>query len=257
MALKMKIRILYQDGDLTVIDKPAGVTVNRADTVGEGTVQDWAEKKILNDKYRILNEKINSVKKDNSVFSIQYSVFHSRSGIVHRLDKETSGCLIIAKTPAAFAELQRQFKDREVKKEYLALVHGKVEPSSGAIRVPLSRSRLDRQKFTVSSGGRMAETSYEVISYYSLLLTPYSLLRLFPKTGRTHQIRVHLKYFGHPIVADAKYGGKRAAADRPWCPRMFLHAAKITFIHPLSGKSLSIEAPLPADLCKVSDTLHF
>lgn len=232
----MGIKILFEDDQLMVIDKPAGITVNRADTVGERTVQDWIDKR----------KKLNT---SPFTFYLLPSSFIARSGIVHRLDKETSGCLIIAKIPEAFAELQRQFKSREVKKEYLALVHGRVEPKQGTIRVPLSRSRFDRQKFAVSASGRPAETSYQVIR--ALSNSSFSLLRLFPLTGRTHQIRVHLKYFGHPIVADEKYGGKRAVEDRKWCPRLFLHAAKITFAHPLSGKLLSIEAPHPLDLAKL------
>ena len=230
----MDIKILFEDNQLMVIDKPAGVTVNRADTVGEKTVQDWAEEKMTNDELRMTND---------------HSTFLFRSGIVHRLDKETSGCLIIAKTEAAFIELQRQFKAREVKKEYLALVHGRVEPKQGTIRVPLARSRLDRQKFAVSPEGKQAETSYTVHSVFSIQNSEFSLLRLFPKTGRTHQIRVHLKYFGHPIVADEKYAGeKRAKLDRTWCPRLFLHAAKITFFHPLTKKELTVESALPEDL---------
>jgi 23S rRNA pseudouridine1911/1915/1917 synthase len=245
MTPNMKIKILYQDEDLMVIGKPAGVTVNRADTVGEKTIQDWAEKRILNTEYRIQNKKY---RMDHSEFSIQNSVFYARSGIVHRLDKETSGCLIIAKTPQAFADLQRQFKHREVNKEYLALVHGQVEPALGAIRVPLSRSRFDRQKFAVSPGGRISETSYQVVSLLTIHNSLFTLLKLFPTTGRTHQIRVHLKYFGHPIVADAKYAGKRAAADRSWCPRLFLHAAKIIFFHPTNKHVTTVVAPLPEDL---------
>ena len=230
----MDIKILFEDNQLMVIDKPAGVTVNRADTVGEKTVQDWAEEKMTNDELRMTND---------------HSTFLFRSGIVHRLDKETSGCLIIAKTEAAFIELQRQFKAREVKKEYLALVHGRVEPKQGTIRVPLARSRLDRQKFAVSPEGKQPETSYTVHSVFSIQNSEFSLLRLFPKTGRTHQIRVHLKYFGHPIVADEKYAGeKRAKLDRTWCPRLFLHAAKITFFHPLTKKELTVESALPEDL---------
>ena len=240
----MDIKILFEDNQLMVIDKPAGMTVNRADTVGEKTVQDWAEEKMTNDELRMTND---------------HSTFLFRSGIVHRLDKETSGCLIIAKTEAAFIELQRQFKAREVKKEYLALVHGRVEPKQGTIRVPLARSRLDRQKFAVSPGGRIAETSYEVLQIFkgpalprqgrALSSSNFTLLRLFPTTGRTHQIRVHLKYFGHPIVADEKYGGeKRAKLDKTWCPRLVLHAAKITFFHPITKREITIEAELPKKL---------
>jgi len=255
----MDIKILFEDNQLMVIDKPAGVTVNRADTVGEKTVQDWAERRILNTEYRIPNKIGLSSPSNHSEFSIQYSVFLQRSGIVHRLDKETSGCLLIAKTEAAFTELQRQFKHREIKKEYLALVHGQVEPQQGTIRVPLSRSRLDRQKFTVVPGGRPAETCYEVVQVFKGLALPrqgqalssynFTLLHLFPKTGRTHQIRVHLKYFGHPIVADAKYAGeKRAKQDKTRCPRLFLHAAKISFTHPTNKTQVMVESSLPEDL---------
>ena len=149
----MDIPILFEDAYIIVVDKPAGVVVNRSDTSGEETVQDWAEKRL-------------------TAHSTQLTVngglaFSSRSGIVHRLDKETSGCLIIAKTPEAFVELQRQFVAREVQKEYLALVHGKVEPKEGTINVPLARSRYDRQKFAVMAGGRMAETKYQVESLLS------------------------------------------------------------------------------------------
>jgi len=242
----MDIKILFEDNQLMVIDKPAGVTVNRADTVGERTIQDWIEGRRTKDEGR---RKYGSASSRPSAFSLQPSAFVLRSGIVHRLDKETSGCLIIAKTEAAFIELQRQFKAREVKKEYLALVHGRVEPKQGTIRVPLARSRLDRQKFAVSPEGKQAETSYTVHSVFSIQNSEFSLLRLFPKTGRTHQIRVHLKYFGHPIVADEKYAGeKRAKLDRTWCPRLFLHAAKITFFHPLTKKELTVESALPEDL---------
>ena len=257
----MDIPILFEDAYIIVVDKPAGVVVNRSDTSGEETVQDWAEKRLTAHSTRLTA---------NGGLA-----FSSRSGIVHRLDKETSGCLIIAKTPEAFVELQRQFVAREVQKEYLALVHGKVEPKEGTINVPLARSRYDRQKFAVMAGGRMAETKYQVESLLSFSpahsrpegaalrrqharerQTPtadsYTLLNLFPKTGRTHQIRVHLKYFGYPIVADETYAGAdRAREDRTWCPRMFLHAAKISFTHPTNKRRITVESPLPEDLQKV------
>ncbi len=244
----MKIEILFQDDYLMVINKPSGMVVNRVETEKGETVQDWAEKRITNDELRMTN--------DNSTFNIQHSTFSSRFGIVHRLDKETSGCLIIAKTPEAFTELQRQFKAREVKKEYLALVHGVVEPKEGTIKVPIARSHHDRDKFAVTVGGRISETEYQVLQVFKGLarqlagqaLFDLSLLRVFPLTGRTHQIRVHFKYFGHPLVSDEKYGGKKAEDDRKWCPRIFLHAAKITFIHPAKKIPLTVESPLPEDL---------
>ena len=136
-----------------------------------------------------------------------------------------------------------------MRKEYLALAHGKVEPEEGTINVPLGRSRFDRQKFAVTPGGRISETSYQIASRLTNNGLRFTLLRLFPKTGRTHQIRVHLKYFGHPIVADEKYGGeKRAKLDKTWCPRLVLHAAKITFFHPITKREITIEAELPKKL---------
>ena len=282
----MDIKILFEDEYLMVIDKPPGVVVNRVETMEAKTVQDWAEEKIPNTEYRIPNQKTFNLL-HNSEFSIQNSVFVERSGIVHRLDKETSGCLIIAKTPEAFTELQRQFKERKVKKKYLALVHGLVEPKEGTIKVPLVRSHHDRDRFTVSAGGRVSETNYEVEKQFSVLgsrlsvlsqavvglpvletdqlktdkpgtesgkpitdnrIEYFSLLSIYPKTGRTHQIRVHFKYFGHPLVSDEKYGGKRAPEDRKWCPRIFLHAAKIEFCHPVKKNKVSVACDLPADL---------
>jgi 23S rRNA pseudouridine1911/1915/1917 synthase len=230
----MNIPILYEDDNLMVVNKPAGVVVNRVETEKGETVQDWLEN---NFQFLIFN-------------------FQSlRSGIVHRLDKETSGCLIIAKTEEAFVDLQRQFRERLVKKEYLALVHGKVEPKEGTIKVPIARSHHDRDKFTVIAGGRISETSYEVVSQFATSNLQFSLLRVFPKTGRTHQIRVHFKYFGHPLVSDEKYAGNIAIEDRKWCPRIFLHAVKIEFYHPVTKDKISIEADLPDDLSGVIENL--
>ncbi len=237
-----------------VVNKPTGVVVNRVETEKGETVEEWAEKIILNTEYRIPNKK--TTFSLNSEFSIQNSVFIARSGIVHRLDKETSGCLIIAKTEEVFVDLQRQFRKRLVKKEYLALVHGKVEPKEGTVKVPIARSRHDRDKFTVVVGGRISETGYEVLrTFKGQALSELSLLRVFPKTGRTHQIRVHFKYFGHSLVSDEKYGGSIAADDRKWCPRIFLHAAKIEFLHPVSKDKISIETDLPSDLERLLENL--
>lgn len=227
-----------------MIDKPSGMVVNRSETTeGERTVQEWAESKLgLKDEGR-------RTKDFSSALGLQPSAFLSRAGIVHRLDKETSGCLVIAKTPDAFGALQRQFKDRTVEKEYLALVHGFVTPQEGIIRVPLARSRGNRLRFTVSAHGRIAETAYRVDRHYQRAGRPYALLMLAPKTGRTHQIRVHLRYIGHPIVADKTYGGeKRSSEDHIWCPRMFLHAGNISFIHPVKKTRVSVRSPIPLDL---------
>lgn len=215
-------KIVFEDDYLLVLDKPAGMVVNRARTVKEKTLQDWLEK---NFKFQISNDKF------------------YRSGIVHRLDKETSGLILVAKTKRAFENLQKQFKERKVKKKYLALVYGKLEPKEGEIVLPISRARRNREKFGVFPEGKKARTKYRVLSIKGKGKGEfYSLLELQPSTGRTHQIRVHLSFLGHPIVADLKYGGKRAKRDRLSCPRMFLHACYLGF------DRRSFTSPLPFEL---------
>lgn len=206
--VRLEPQIIFEDDFLFVIDKPAGLIVDREKTV---------------------------------------------RGAVHRLDKETSGLLVIAKTAEALENLQTQFKERRVGKNYLALVHGQVTPKEGVIRAAIARSPFDRKKFGIFLGGREAETKYKVISNWSLVIgskkEEFTLLELEPKTGRTHQIRVHLKHLGHPIVADTKYAGrKRARQDRQWCSRQFLHASYLAFNHPKTGKKLKFSSKLPLDL---------
>lgn len=225
-------KVIYEDEVMLVVDKPAGMVVNRAETVKEETVQDWVEEKL-------------------------HPRGVPRSGIVHRLDKDTSGVLVIGKTASACELLKRQFKDRRVTKGYLALVHGRVEPRAGDIAVPVGRSRRDRHKFAVKIDGRPAETGYEVDSYWQDKDgLNYTLLRLQPKTGRTHQLRVHLAYLGHPLVADDRYGGeKQARRDRQWCPRQWLHAGGLKLTHPQGG-ARQWESPLPRDLAGALRKLH-
>ncbi len=234
-------KIIYEDKELLVIDKPSGMIVNKADTSkAEFTLQDWIETKMTNDKFQISNE----------------SEFDKRSGIVHRLDKDTSGILIVAKTEESFVNIQNQFKNREVQKKYLALVHGIVEPKSGTINIPIERNPFNRKRFGVFLGGREAVTEYKTI--YNLQCTinkkkeTFTLLEVFPHTGRTHQIRVHLTHLGHPIVSDILYAGrKNIKADLKFCPRMFLHAERIKFRHPKSAKQLEFSVKLPEELEKV------
>jgi 23S rRNA pseudouridine1911/1915/1917 synthase len=222
-------KILFEDEELLAISKPAGMTVNRAETTrGEETVQDWL--------------------KNNFNFPLA-SLSNLRNGIVHRLDKETSGILLIAKTSRAFEDLQRQFKERKIKKKYLALAHGKVEPLQGIIQASISRSPFDRKKFGVFLGGREAKTNYEVKKYYHLNDGNYSFLDLAPTTGRTHQIRVHLKFIGHPIVTDKKYVGRKTLRkDLAWCPRLFLHATFLSFTQPKNHQKITLNSELPSDL---------
>jgi len=222
-------KIVYEDESLLVLDKPAGVVVNRAKSVRGKTVQDWLEKYL----------------------KIRGWGIGGRAGIVHRLDKETSGILVVAKTEEAFKNLQAQFKARKVKKGYTALVHGRVEPEQGLVSAPVGRLPWRRERFGVLPGGRKAETEYKVSSYYQKESQDFSLLAVTPKTGRTHQIRIHLKYLRHPIVADEFYTGRKTArADRTWCPRLFLHAGTISFNHPKTQRRITLDSSLPQDLKK-------
>jgi 23S rRNA pseudouridine1911/1915/1917 synthase len=227
---------IFEDASILIIDKPSGWVVNDATTTkNQPTIQSWLRTK---------NYPLSQVRE-------------KRSGIVHRLDKETSGILIIAKTTKAFENLQQDFKKRNISKKYLALVHGKVMPEKGSIKVPVARLPWNRERFGVLPGGRPSETSYRVDSYYQKGNNLYSLLNLQPKTGRTHQIRIHLKHLGHPVVSDPFYAGRKTArTDRAWCPRLFLHASQISFTHPSSEKKVNFQAPLPPDLEQALSTLQ-
>ena len=209
------------------------------------TVQDWARPKIKG---------IENVSGDEST-----SDFYKRAGIVHRIDKETSGILLIAKTEDAFISLQQQFKERTVKKTYLALAHGKLVPPQGEIRVPVGRLPWNRRQFGIVAGGREALTEYTVRAYYRSTDKRKELLsfvELNPLTGRTHQIRVHLQYLGHPIYSDFLYAGRKTQReDRKMLSRVFLHAARISFMHPRNQKAVTYEAALPEELQRVMDQL--
>lgn len=236
----MEPKILYEDKEILVISKPSGMVVNNAQSVVGETVEDWVEKRV---------PRVAQVSRV------------PRAGIVHRLDKETSGVLLIAKTPEAFQELQKQFKDREVEKTYVALVHGAVAPLEGVIKAPLGRLPWNRERFGVLPGGREAETKYKVVRSMEYVVKgkkeEFSLVEFYPKTGRTHQIRVHAKSIGHPVVSDTFYAGRKTARnDRKWCPRLFLHASKISFKHPSTGERITVEAPMDEKLATVLKKLQ-
>jgi 23S rRNA pseudouridine1911/1915/1917 synthase len=243
------ISVLYEDQDLMVVDKPSGITVNRSDTTSsEETIQDWAENRIQQSDSPVLGLE---EKDDEEIEEGEYgNDFYKRGGIVHRLDKETSGILLVAKTPDAFLALQRQFKERTVEKTYWALVHDKILPLTGEIHVPIGRLSWNRKKFGVVAGGRDAVTYYKVLQFYtSRDRKDYSFVELYPKTGRTHQIRVHLAYLRRPIVSDMLYGGRKVARDdRKLLGRVFLHAVRISFHHPSSGEAMRFESVLPREL---------
>lgn len=230
----MEPKIIFENESILVLDKPSGWITNEADTTtDQPVVQTWLRNNL---EYPISNIK------------------ELRSGIVHRLDKETSGILLVSKTEKAFENLQSQFKERKVKKIYTALAHGNIKPEEGSISVTVGRLPWRRDRFGIVSGGRESETNYKVIGSYELQtkkphLKSYSLVEFYPQTGRTHQIRIHAKHIGHPLVSDEFYAGRKTARDdRKWCPRLFLHASGIMFYHPKSSKKISLTSKIPPDL---------
>ncbi|MFC1902268.1 RluA family pseudouridine synthase [Chloroflexota bacterium] len=214
------LQIIYEDDDLLVVDKPAGLTVHPAPGHPSHTLVN-----AVLAHFPRLSEAEDSL----------------RPGIVHRLDKDTSGVMLVAKHRVAQANLAEQFKSRSVAKAYLVLVRGRLEPESGAIEAAIGRDPRNRQRMAVVSQGREARTGYRVVRY----LGGYTLLEIKPETGRTHQIRVHLAAIGFPVVGDAVYGVKS-----PHVPRQFLHASKLGFRLPSTGQYVEFEAPLPEDLEK-------
>ena len=225
----MNPTIIFEDESILVLDKPSGwITNDASTTTTQPVIQTWLRENL---KYLLVGDR------------------DRRDGIVHRLDKETSGLLVVAKTIPAFENLQSQFKERKVAKTYIALAHGEVIPKEGNIEASVGRLPWRRQRFGVLPGGREAVTNYKVLKTLSKDNEKFSLVELYPKTGRTHQIRIHLKFIGHPIVGDNFYAGRKTSRDdRLWCPRLFLHAAKISFFHPETGKELTFESELPKDL---------
>jgi 23S rRNA pseudouridine1911/1915/1917 synthase len=212
------LHIIYEDADLLLVDKPAGLPVHPAPGHPSHTL-------------------VNAVLSYLPALAADADAV--RPGIIHRLDKDTSGLLLVAKNRPAQANLSQQFKNRVVKKTYITLVKGKLTPEKGAIEAAIGRDPSHRQRMAVVSKGREARTEYRVIKY----IGNYSLLEIKPETGRTHQIRVHLAAIGFPIVGDATYGLKA-----PRLPRQFLHASKIAFRLPSTGACVEFESPLPPDL---------
>ena len=214
-----KIKIVYKDADLMVIDKPGGLVVTNEGRVSkELTLEDWLKR-----------ERPNSLE---------------RAGIVHRLDKGTSGLILVAKTLEALNYLKRQFKNRKVKKKYIALICGDL-PREGEMKVPIGRNKFGFGKFGVDVDGKSAETSFVLISKYKKNNRIYSLVEIDLMTGRTHQIRVHFSNLRWPLVGDVLYGGEKSLIDRP-----FLHSHKISFIHP-NGKTVLFESDLPIELNEI------
>jgi len=245
--------ILYEDSDVLVLDKPSGLVVNRAASVREKfTLMDW----LATEWGERLGSKVGSGRKEDE----KMSEFEMRCGVVHRLDKDTSGIMVTAKNERAFISLQGQFKDRSVVKEYVALSHiyswdfsKDKDLSRFAVDAPIGRNPKNRMKWAVVKGGRSAVTEFEVLSTYSLPSGGTGLfLRCIPRSGRTHQIRVHLTALNLPVVCDKIYLSRRMyALDSAWCPRLFLHAKTLSFKHPVNGEMLQFECGLPKELQRV------
>lgn len=228
----LALEIVYEDDDLVVINKPAGMVVHPAQGHTGGTVVN-----ALLARYPNLAD-----------LTTDDSAAAGRPGIVHRLDQDTSGLMMIARTAAALYQLQHQFKAREVEKLYLALVHDQPAAPEGIIDVPLGRDPHHRQKFAPRPDGKPARTHYRLLESYGA----YSLLEIGLETGRTHQIRVHLAWLKCPVVGDTVYGRKKNALG---LPRQFLHAWRLRFQHPRTGQTLRLEAPLPQELQLVLNQL--
>ncbi|MDP1710818.1 MAG: RluA family pseudouridine synthase [candidate division WWE3 bacterium] len=260
------LNIVFEDDSLLVLSKLSGQIVNRAETTASVvTLQEELEKYLgIKDPQEGIGGRAGIGRPDFVGPSNSARGIGGRAGIVHRLDKETSGILVVAKTPEAFENLQAQFKTRRVDKEYLTLVHGKTD-GEGRIHAPIARHPRLRRRFAVVEGGRESVTAY----WREALLTNgeemdgrlrrpsnrriepalYSYLRVHPLTGRTHQIRVHLKHIGHPVVSDPLYlSPKRLTQDLSFCPRLFLHATSLAFTHPTTGARMRFDADLPKDL---------
>lgn len=207
--------IVYEDDDVIVINKPQGMVVHPAPGHDEHTL-------------------VNALLYHCPLSTINGTF---RPGIVHRIDKDTSGLLMVAKNDKAHRSLAKQLKDKTNIREYVALVHGRIAEDEGTINAPIGRSLKDRKKQAVVKDGRNAVTHFEVLKRYR----DYTLVKCILETGRTHQIRVHMKYICHPLVGDPLYGPKKTIKGNG----QFLHAGKLGFVHPTTGKLLIFEAPLP------------
>jgi 23S rRNA pseudouridine1911/1915/1917 synthase len=223
----LPLSVLYEDEDLLAIDKPAGMVVHPAPGARGGTV-------------------VNALA--HRLGTLAGVGDPGRPGIVHRLDRETSGVLLVARRAAALEYLARQFRDRTIQKRYLAVVRGRLEPASGMIDRPVGRHPRERQRMSVRSRrGRPALSRWTVLERFR----EATLIRLVPTTGRTHQLRVHLASLGHPILGDPVYGarrGGRVQVSGAVIRRQALHAEEIRFRHPTRGTEMAVRAPLPSDL---------
>jgi len=277
-------QVLYEDDHVAVIMKPAGIVVNDTHTRFEQTVQSWWKERLAQESQGDLSRWQKFLPENwTDEYGTIEEVFAERGGIVHRLDKETSGVLLLAKHPVSLAALLLQFRHRQTEKKYLCLVHGKFQILEDTIQLPIARSTVQRFKFQVVPEGRAAETAYHVLNFYpqfkiemladqlekvnkkvklirehiSKGYQGFSLLECWPKTGRTHQLRVHFTHLRHAMVADPLYvGHKRLVLDQLWCPRLFLHAEELSWYELESLQKKTVHAPLPEDLSRALSFLE-
>jgi len=228
VAEAIPLSIVYEDEVLIVIDKPAGMVIHPAPGHQTGTL-------------------VNALLAHCPELAASGGgAQDARPGVVHRLDRDTSGLIVVAKNEQIRRALQRQFQARQVHKVYVALLEGHLQTARGRIEAPLGRDPRHRQRMAVVPGGREAVTEYRLLASFGG--GDYSLVEAEPKTGRTHQIRVHFASIGHPVVGDAVYGRRRTRLPMA---RQFLHAQRLGFSHPLTGQAMQFEAPLPEDLTAV------
>jgi len=236
IAEEIPLDVVYEDDDLAVINKPAGMMVH----AGAGASDDARNRGTL----------VNALL--HHMASLSKVSGDLRPGIVHRLDKETSGLIVVAKNDDAHRKLSAQFAAREVKKKYVALVHGWVKKDSGTLAQSISRDPVRRMKMTARlEGGRAAVTHYRVVRRLDTKFGKFTLLDVRIDTGRTHQIRVHVAAMGYPVVGDTMYGAPRQARGKNAVialPRNFLHAAELEFKHPRTGETIALKSELPAEL---------
>ena len=240
----MKIKILYEDKNVLVIDKPSGISVHPDLRSKEKTISDWFLKNYP--KSKDVGESLFVGDNEENKKEIK------KSGIVHRLDKETSGVLLLVKNQKAYEFLKKQFQDIEIKKTYHAIVLGIVKKDSDTIDKPIGRSPKDFRRWLAGRGARGelrdAMTKYKKIKSFSQGKNQFTYLEVYPKTGRTHQIRVHMKYINHPVVCDSLYDPDGV------CPKDFkrlaLHAKSIEFKN-LKGENIKVESPLPKEFANV------
>jgi 23S rRNA pseudouridine1911/1915/1917 synthase len=235
LAEAIPLEVVYEDEVLLVVDKAPGMVVHPSPGHSSGTL-------------------VNALLAHSPELGRSTD---TRPGIVHRLDRDTSGLILVAKSEKMRRALQQQFKERQVHKAYLALLDGHLQPAWGRIEAPVGRDPKHRQQMAVLPGGREAVTEYHVLEQFAHQIGPaagdYTMVEAEPKTGRTHQIRVHFSSIGHPVVGDPVYGRRRTQLP---VPRQFLHAWKLSFRHPKSGERINLETPIPADLGRVLELLR-